>query len=69
MSTATRELPVDMVVPLGPVGWEGLELYLKLMGDRPGPRIHYHEGFLTLVTPSPLHEYRADRLDGLVKAR
>ena len=71
MSLATTEplaSDADMVVHLGPVGWEGLEAYLKMIGDRRGPLIRYRDGNLTLVTPSPLHEHRSDRLDGVVKA-
>ena len=58
----------DMVTRLGHVGWAGLEAYLSMIGDRRGPRVRYREGYLTLVTPSQLHEDRSDRLDGLVKA-
>lgn len=58
----------DLVTRLGHVGWTGLEAYLTMVGDRRGPRIRYREGYLTLVTPSRLHEDRSDRLDGLVKA-
>ena len=66
-SEPTTSVP-DMVTRLGQLGWAGLEAYLAMMGDRRGPQIHYREGYLTLVTPSPLHEDRSDRLDGVVKA-
>ena len=58
----------DMVTHLGPVGWEGLESYLKMIGDRRGPLIRYREGYLTLVTPSRLHERRSKSLDRVVQA-
>ena len=60
-------LGIDMVTTLD-VGPGGLDRYLELVGDRPGPRIKYRQGSLTLVSPSHIHETGAERVDGLVKA-
>ncbi len=71
MSLVTSEpkaSDADMVTRLGHVGWRGLEAYLKMMGDRRGPRVLYREGYLTLVTPSRLHERRSKGLDQVVHA-
>lgn len=64
----TTEVVVDMVLTFPDVGWEGLEHFLSMVGDRPCPLVKYRLGSLTLVSPSRLHERRADRLDGMVKA-
>jgi Uma2 family endonuclease len=60
-------LEIDMVTTLD-VGPGGLDRYLELVGDRPGPLVKYRQGSLTLVSPSHTHESGAERLDGLVKA-
>ncbi len=70
MSAQTVDLPalgIDMVTTLD-VGPDGLDGFLELVGDRPGPLIKYRQGSLTLVSPSHIHESSADRLDGLIKA-
>ena len=58
---------VDMVTTLD-IGPGRLDRYLKLVGDRRNPLIKYHEGSLTLVSPSRKHERGADRIDDLIKA-
>ncbi len=63
----TPSLDVDMVTNLD-IGPRGIDRYLELVGDRPGPLIKYRQGSLTLVSPSHAHERGAERLDGLVKA-
>lgn len=71
MRTQAEEPPpladVDMVTTLEVGPW-GLDRYLTLVGDRRNPRIKYRHGSLTLVSPSPKHERRSERLDDLVKA-
>jgi Uma2 family endonuclease len=57
----------DMVVDLD-LGPGGISAYLQLIGERRNPLIKYHQGSLTLVSPSHAHERFAERLDGLVKA-
>ncbi len=57
----------DMVVTLE-IGANRLDRYLKLVGDRNGPRIKHLDGSLTLVSPSGPHERTSDRIDGVIKA-
>ncbi len=57
---------VDMEITLD-IGPGGLDRYLDLVGDRRIPLIKYHEGSLTLVSPSQRHERSAERIDGFVK--
>jgi Uma2 family endonuclease len=58
---------IDMVITLD-IGPNGLDRYLELVGDRRIPLIKYHEGSLTLVSPSYKHERGAERIDGVIKA-
>jgi Uma2 family endonuclease len=68
--TASTEIDipsgVDMVTTLD-IGPGKLDRYLELVGDRRIPLIKYHEGSLTLVSPSRKHERGSDRIDGFVK--
>lgn len=57
---------IDMVTTLE-IGPNGLDRYLELVGDRRNPLIKYHEGSLTLVSPSQRHERGAERIDGVIK--
>ncbi len=57
---------VDMVTTID-IGPNALDRYLELVGDCRNPLIKYHEGSLTLVSPSRKHEYGAERIDGIVK--
>jgi Uma2 family endonuclease len=57
---------VDMVTTLH-VGPRGLDRYLKLVGDRKGPLVKFHDGSLTLVSPSYRHDRSSDQFDDLIK--
>ena len=63
-----RPTSADMVISLGIVGWDGFQAAADLLAERRYPRLLYHDGSLTLMTPSALHERCVDRLDALVKA-
>lgn len=68
MGTRTGEdAPGDMVVHLD-IGRGNLDRYLALTGGAHSPLIKYHDGALTLVSPSGPHERSADRLDRIIKA-
>lgn len=67
MSKQTEEFPPDMVVNLD-IGEGNLDRFLALTGDSRTPLIKYHNGELSLVSPSGPHERGVDHLDGIIKA-
>jgi len=46
----------DGIVNLHNVTWEDYERVLEIRGDKSGPRIHYLEGELEIMSPSKDHE-------------
>lgn len=63
---AARPAEGDQCVTLGNVGWAGYRMLLRIKGDRRYPKLVYLDGSVTLVSPSWVHEFRAERLGLLV---
>jgi len=49
------------------VGWEGYELLLKVIGDRPSPRLAYLNGDVELMSPGYVHETLGERFGGIIQ--
>jgi len=48
------------------VGWEGYELLLKVIGDRPSPRLAYLNGDVELMSPGSTHETLGERFGWII---
>ena len=64
--TATGAAEGESRVLMREVGWEGYESLLKLVGDRPSPRLAYLNGDVELMSPGYQHESIGERLGLLV---
>ncbi len=57
----------DQRVVVPHLGWAGYEEMLRLWGDRSRPQMVYLDGDLYLMSPSPIHERRTERLGMIVR--
>lgn len=65
--TRPATIVADMAVVLPGIGWADFERIVQMKSGHRCPRLIYHEGNLTLMSPSLPHESGVDRLDLIVK--
>lgn len=71
MTTGLHSLATDsgeQRLVLGPLSWERYEAVLEALGDRPGLRITYLDGRLTLGSPSRTHDWHENAIGRLVES-